>query len=486
MLLIPAIDLKDGNCVRLRQGLMEDATVFSDQPADMASHWRQQGARRLHLVDLNGAFAGEPKNFPAIREILAAVAADIPVQLGGGIRDLATIEKYLVLGLTDVIIGTAAVKNPAFVREACREFAGHIIVGIDAKDGMVAIDGWATVTEHRAAEPPVVEPSVEEVPIVTDFDDNIDPVLVDIFTDEAQELLQTTSQLLEDDFSKKEVVEELQRTMHTLKGGARLVGFTAIGDTAHLMESVIDKVPELAEGKVRQAKTLLHFGLDAHYDMLDSVLRHEMPQPALEVNESLKTFADSGVYRPPSQKAGDNAEPAPDSSEQPQEQPQEAQSEAPQTAPAEAPAASDTDSSAASTAPAAARRATIIQATTAERGTATQDIPPAGTGRTSHYQSRSSRGRAPAQSLHPILPRLTPTPAIPDHPARGFPRRRGRDMLQPSIQRRINIHIFLDPANDPGKDEPTMTTDSATAGPAAEAAARKPVMTLRLDVPPRM
>ena len=112
MLLIPAIDLKDGNCVRLRQGLMEDATVFSDQPADMASHWQQQGARRLHLVDLNGAFAGEPKNFPAIREILAAVAADIPVQLGGGIRDLATIEKYLALGLTDVIIGTAAVKNP--------------------------------------------------------------------------------------------------------------------------------------------------------------------------------------------------------------------------------------------------------------------------------------------------------------------------------------------------------------------------------------
>ena len=119
---------------------------------------------------------------------------------------------------------------------------------------------------------------------------------------------------------------------------------------------------------------------------------------------------------------------------------------------------------------AAARRATIIQATTAERGTATQDIPPAGTGRTSHYQSRSSRGRAPAQSLHPILPRLTPTPTIPDHPARGFPRRRGRDMLQPSIQRRINIHIFLDPANDPGKDEPTMTTDSATAGPAATGA----------------
>lgn len=149
MLLIPAIDLKDGNCVRLKQGLMEQATVFSNQPAEMATHWLKQGARRLHLVDLDGAFAGEPKNFGAIRAILAAVSAEIPVQLGGGIRDLATIEKYLSLGLQDVIIGTAAVKNPAFVREACKEFAGHIIVGLDAKDGMVAIDGWATVTEHH-------------------------------------------------------------------------------------------------------------------------------------------------------------------------------------------------------------------------------------------------------------------------------------------------------------------------------------------------
>lgn len=149
MLLIPAIDLKDGQCVRLKQGLMDQATVFSDTPAQTAAHWFKQGARRLHLVDLNGAFAGEPKNFPAIKEILAEVAQHIPVQLGGGIRDLATIEKYLDLGLTDVIIGTAAVKNPQFVREACRTFAGHIIVGLDAKDGMVAIDGWATVTEHH-------------------------------------------------------------------------------------------------------------------------------------------------------------------------------------------------------------------------------------------------------------------------------------------------------------------------------------------------
>ncbi|MDO4433287.1 MAG: 1-(5-phosphoribosyl)-5-[(5-phosphoribosylamino)methylideneamino]imidazole-4-carboxamide isomerase [Alysiella sp.] len=149
MQLIPAIDLKNGQCVRLKQGLMEQATVFSDSPAQTAEHWYKQGARRLHLVDLDGAFAGEPKNFPAIAKILAAVSAHIPVQLGGGIRDLQTIEKYLNLGLNDVIIGTAAVKNPNFVREACREFVGHIIVGLDAKDGMVAIDGWATVTEHH-------------------------------------------------------------------------------------------------------------------------------------------------------------------------------------------------------------------------------------------------------------------------------------------------------------------------------------------------
>ena len=152
MLLIPAIDLKEGRCVRLKQGLMEQATVFSDSPAEMALHWRNQGARRLHLVDLNGAFAGVPQNFPAIKEILVAVAKDIPVQLGGGIRDLEIIEKYLDLGLTDVIIGTAAVKNPEFVREACKKFPGQIIVGLDAKDGMVAIDGWATVTEHHVVD----------------------------------------------------------------------------------------------------------------------------------------------------------------------------------------------------------------------------------------------------------------------------------------------------------------------------------------------
>ena len=279
----------------------------------------------------------------------------------------------------------------------------------------------AREAEQRAAEPPVVEPSVEEVPIVTDFDDNIDPVLVDIFTDEAQELLQTTSQLLEDDFSKKEVVEELQRTMHTLKGGARLVGFTAIGDTAHLMESVIDKVPELAESKVRQAKTLLHFGLDAHYDMLDSVLRHEMPQPALEVNESLKTFADSGVYRPPSQKAGDNAEPAPDSSEQPQEQPQEAQSEAPQTAPAEAPAASDTDSSAASTAPAAPAMAP--SASTAPAASTAAPATDSAAHSTHAQHAESAASAAPADSPAPAAktgePPVAPPP-VPPEKDKGF------------------------------------------------------------------
>ncbi|EGZ48544.1 1-(5-phosphoribosyl)-5-[(5-phosphoribosylamino)methylideneamino]imidazole-4-carboxamide isomerase [Neisseria wadsworthii] len=149
MLLIPAIDLKNGQCVRLKQGLMDEATVFSDKPVEMGRHWVEQGARRLHLVDLDGAFAGEPKNFEAIREIVAVTSRDVPVQLGGGIRDLGTIEKYLGLGLSYVIIGTAAVKNPDFVREACKEFAGHIIVGLDAKDGMVAIDGWATVTDHH-------------------------------------------------------------------------------------------------------------------------------------------------------------------------------------------------------------------------------------------------------------------------------------------------------------------------------------------------
>lgn len=148
MLLIPAIDLKDGFCVRLKQGEMEGATVFSEQPAAMARHWLDQGARRLHLVDLNGAFAGKPKNEAAIRAIVDELGADIPVQLGGGIRDLDTIETYLDNGITYVIIGTAAVKNPGFLHDACSAFPGHIIVGLDAKDGKVATDGWSKMTGH--------------------------------------------------------------------------------------------------------------------------------------------------------------------------------------------------------------------------------------------------------------------------------------------------------------------------------------------------
>lgn len=148
MLIIPAIDLKDGQCVRLKQGLMEQATVFSEHPADMAQHWLDQGARRLHLVDLNGAFAGKQKNESAIKAILKTVGDDIPVQLGGGIRDLDTIERVLDGGITYVIIGTAAVKNPGFLHDACAAFPGHIIVGLDAKDGKVATDGWSKLTGH--------------------------------------------------------------------------------------------------------------------------------------------------------------------------------------------------------------------------------------------------------------------------------------------------------------------------------------------------
>jgi phosphoribosylformimino-5-aminoimidazole carboxamide ribotide isomerase len=148
MIIIPAIDLKDGHCVRLKQGVMEDATVFSEDPAAMARHWLDQGAKRLHLVDLNGAFAGKPVNEAAIKAIVESVGDEIPVQLGGGIRDLDTIERYLDDGISYVIIGTAAVKNPGFLHEACDAFPGHIIVGLDAKDGKVAVDGWSKLTGH--------------------------------------------------------------------------------------------------------------------------------------------------------------------------------------------------------------------------------------------------------------------------------------------------------------------------------------------------
>ncbi len=148
MLIIPAIDIKDGRCVRLKQGDMNDATVFSEDPVGMARHWLAQGARRLHLVDLNGAAAGKPKNEPIIGRIVKAVGEVIPVQLGGGIRDLDTIEHYLDLGVTYVIIGTAAVKNPGFLQDACTAFSGHVIVGLDAKDGKVAVEGWSKMTGH--------------------------------------------------------------------------------------------------------------------------------------------------------------------------------------------------------------------------------------------------------------------------------------------------------------------------------------------------
>src|SRR6267378_3089808 len=129
MLIIPAIDIKDGHCVRLKQGKMNEATVFSEDPVGMAQHWKAEGARRLHLVDLNGAAAGKPRN-------------------EGGIRDLDTIEHYLDLGVGYIIIGTAAVKNPGFLQDACTAFSGHIIVALDAKDGKVAVEGWSKMTGH--------------------------------------------------------------------------------------------------------------------------------------------------------------------------------------------------------------------------------------------------------------------------------------------------------------------------------------------------
>ena len=150
MIVIPAIDLKEGKCVRLEQGLMERDTVFNDHPGAQAKVWQDQGAELLHIVDLDGAFAGEPKNRAAIEEIVKAIS--IPSQLGGGIRDLATVEAYLSLGIGRVIIGTAAQRNPEFVKEACARFPGRIVVGIDAKNGMVAVQGWAEVTGVTAVE----------------------------------------------------------------------------------------------------------------------------------------------------------------------------------------------------------------------------------------------------------------------------------------------------------------------------------------------
>jgi phosphoribosylformimino-5-aminoimidazole carboxamide ribotide isomerase len=148
VLIIPAIDLKDGRCVRLQQGKMDSATVFSDDPVAMAKHWAEQGAKRLHIVDLNGAIAGRPKNEKVIREIIKAVGDKLPIELGGGIRDLDTIESYLDAGVTWAVIGTAAVKNPGFLSDACYAFPGHIIAGLDAKEGKVAVEGWSKLTGH--------------------------------------------------------------------------------------------------------------------------------------------------------------------------------------------------------------------------------------------------------------------------------------------------------------------------------------------------
>lgn len=151
MLIIPAIDLKDGACVRLRQGLMEDSTVFSDDPVAMSGRWVEQGCRRLHLVDLNGAFDGKPINGQIVTDI-AKAHKGLPLQIGGGIRSAATIEHYLAAGVSHVIIGTKAVKEPEFVTEMCKAFPGHIIVGLDAKNGLVATDGWAEVSDLQATE----------------------------------------------------------------------------------------------------------------------------------------------------------------------------------------------------------------------------------------------------------------------------------------------------------------------------------------------
>jgi len=148
--LIPAIDLKGGHCVRLKQGRMDDATIYGEDPAAMAAHWQTLGAKRLHVVDLDGAFAGKPANREAIRGICDVL--NIPVQLGGGLRDLKMIEGMLNLGVNRVIIGSAAISNPQLVEQACREFSGQVCVGIDAKSGMAAVHGWDDVTDVKAVD----------------------------------------------------------------------------------------------------------------------------------------------------------------------------------------------------------------------------------------------------------------------------------------------------------------------------------------------
>ena len=150
MLLIPAIDLKNGQCVRLRQGRMDDVTVFSDDPVSVARRWAYEGAERLHVVDLDGAIKGQPVNLKVVEQIAEAVS--IPVQIGGGVRDEETVQRYLNAGVAYIIIGTKAVNTPHFLRDLCIEYPRHIIVGLDAKDGRVALDGWAKVTQHDVVE----------------------------------------------------------------------------------------------------------------------------------------------------------------------------------------------------------------------------------------------------------------------------------------------------------------------------------------------
>jgi phosphoribosylformimino-5-aminoimidazole carboxamide ribotide isomerase len=150
MILFPAIDLKDGSCVRLRRGKMDDVTVFNDDPASQAASFQRDGFEYLHIVDLNGAFAGRPENARAVESILATIS--IPAQLGGGIRDMETIGMWLEKGVARVILGTVAAQNPRLVYEACKQFPGHVAVGIDANDGMVAIEGWAEVSKIEAIE----------------------------------------------------------------------------------------------------------------------------------------------------------------------------------------------------------------------------------------------------------------------------------------------------------------------------------------------
>ncbi len=150
MIIIPAVDIKNGKCVRLLQGRMEDETVFSDNPAAMAKEWENQGAEIIHVVDLDGAFEKSPKNFHAIKEILKSV--NIPIQLGGGIRNYETVRMFIELGIKRVIIGTEAIRNPQLVKDACKSFPGQIIVGIDARNGRVAIEGWREITETRAVD----------------------------------------------------------------------------------------------------------------------------------------------------------------------------------------------------------------------------------------------------------------------------------------------------------------------------------------------